>query len=164
MPTIRQSAKFSAGCRWRVPLGGNASRALATCRGSRAANVERVLSAGSENGGIWRRWFSPVPGITRRRAGRLLTFEEGRPISGRPCRCGKIPLRGQEAAPLSQIRTCPKQGTRPESGLACHALSFDDGSKVSRPPGLDRLRAPASFELSACHVRWTRKCAVYGHL
>lgn len=120
MPTARQSAKFSAGCRWRAPPGEHARpacrRPVAQHSGSeRSARAGRTVEVGA---GANR--FSPVSGITHRRADRRFTFEEGCPASGRPCRCVKIPPRRPGASPLSQIRTCPETGHQSRFGTSCN--------------------------------------------
>lgn len=131
MPTARQSAKFSAGCRWRVPLRGNAWRArrrpvaavgqrtLSEC----SALAQKTVESGAGGFPSFRGYPPCAPTV-------FSHLRKGRPISGRRCRCGKIPLRSLKHHTCPESGHVPKQDTCPDSGPA--ALFPLLGSKPAR--------------------------------
>lgn len=108
MPTARQSAKFSAGCRRRAPPG---EHARPTRRRPVAAVGQRTVSECLVRAAAAGNRFCPVLGITRRRAGRLLTFEEGASNIWTP-----LPMRENPASQAEGITLVPNQDTCRETG------------------------------------------------
>jgi len=133
MPTARQSAKFSAGCRWRAPPGEHARparrRPVAQHSGSeRSARAGRTVEFGA---GANR--FSPVPGITPSAPTVASLLRKGVRHLDALADAVKSPFAGRRHHPCPKSGHVPKQDTCPETGLA--DIEDKQGSKVSGASG-----------------------------